>query len=490
MKKLQKTISGVLAMLFAFSLVACVGGEEASSSTSDSLPTESESSSGSVVDESKIDYATYGSYWLPQHDYKTMPVGAYNSCPPAKYGYTKNFLVDEEIFKAYYAAGVNMIMGLTDYVGMNLQDVMTALDYCYDYDMGYLLAYTGAINVVNEGSVRSTLASVKYHDSFAGIMHCDEPGYVMYERIAASRKVFEKVLDDTSEKLYHVNLFPSYANQKQLWFRSYTADDVVPDSTYDYQRYVDDYMRICTPQVLSYDFYPIQGQFPKLSGGYFENMSLIRKAAMEANVPFWVYVQTCTFSSGQRLPTQADLDWNVNTCLAYGTKGIQYFCGVQPQDGGEKFTGSMFDVNGNKTEVYDRVLNTDKMIAAVDEVLMCSKSKGLIVAGVMPQLNQGEERMTIPAEDVLESYNELTSVTANHALVGCFDYNGKTALYVVNNAIADDTIVGCSAQDNVTLNFNANVRGYTLDTTGKKEFSGSSVSAALDAGKAILVVLE
>ncbi len=495
-KTLKKATAGLMSLLLAFSVVACAGGGESSSGapSSETSSTDNSVTSSSTIDESKIDYTTYGSYWFPQHDYKTMPVAAYNSCPPAKYGYTKNFLVDEEIFKAYAEAGVNTIMGLTDYVGLNQADVATALDYCYSYEQAYLLAYSGAIDVTQESSVRSTLARVMYHDNFAGLMHCDEPGYLMYDKIATSRKVFEKVLEGTSNKLYHANLFPTYANERQLWFRSYTAEDKIPEEVgnYSYQQYVDDYMRICNPQVLSYDFYPIQGEFPRLSGGYFENMSIIRTAAMEANIPFWVYIQTCSFSSGQRLSTQADLDWNVNTCLAYGTKGIQYFCGVNPQDGNESFKGSMFDVDGNKTEMYDRVKETDKMIAAVDEVLMCAKSKGVIVEGVMPLLNpaKNDSRMTIPEEDLLESFNELTSVNSNHALIGCFDYNGKTALYVVNNAIADDGVANCTAEDTVTLNFSKGVKGYSLDVSGKKAFEGNSFSATLGAGKAVLVVLE
>ena len=107
----------------------------------------------------------------------------------------------------------------------------------------------------------------------------------------------------------------------------------------------------------------------------------------------------------------------------------------------------------------------------------------------MPQLNRGEARMTIPEEDLVDSYKELLSAEANHALIGCFDYNGKTALYVVNNAIADDTIVGCTAADTVKLNFEGSISGYTLNGEEKKEFSASSVSFDLGAGEGMLVVL-
>ena len=484
-KIMRKKATAFLVLLFMLSAAAC--GAPAENVGSDSSASHGGSSSSSPVSPGEpetVDFSTYGSRWLPSHDYKTMPVGAYNSIPPAKDGYNKNFLTDEEIFKAYAEAGVNTMMGLTDYIGLNQKDVQTALDYCYDYGLSYLIAYAGAGEVKDASSVRSTLAQVMYHDSFGGIMLYDEPGRVQFENLSTARGVFEEVLEEAGDKLYHVNLFPTYATQRQLWYRN---DDGTPlEKTYTYEQYLDDFMEIYNPQVLSYDFYPIDRAFPELSNGYFENMSVIRAAALEANIPFWTFIQTCSFYTGQRLPSEAELLWNVNTCLAYGAKGIQYFCGVNPMG---NFTGSIFDREGNKTEMYDIVKSAGKMISAVDEVLMCSKSEGLLLAGVMPQLNRGEARMTIPEEDLVDSYKELLSAEANHALIGCFDYNGKTALYVVNNAIADDTIVGCTAADTVKLNFEGSISGYTLNGEEKKEFSASSVSFDLGAGEGMLVVL-
>ena len=480
-KYIKKVINLLLCFIMSLAFCGC-------NVTGDSGSDSGNSSSGTGED--KITYSTYGSYWFNNHGYKVMPVGAYNSLPPAKYGYTKNFLTDENIFIDYAEAGVNTLMGLTDYVGLNQQDVLTALDYAYEYGMAYLLAYSGAADANNSATIKSTLSRVMYHDSFAGIMLSDEPGKVMFEKLETARNAFSLALSDVDGKLYHVNLFPTYASSKQLWFRSYASDDVLPVESYSYEQYLKDYMQTYNPQVLSYDFYPITGSFPKLANGYFENMSVIRSTAAEANIPFWTYIQTCSFANGQRLSTQADLNWNVNTCLAYGAKGIQYFCGVNPMaSGGEHFNGSMFDVNGNKTEMYDRVKNINKTIAAVDEYLMCAKSKGVIVAGVMPQLNGGENRMSIPEKDLLSSFNELSSVVSNHALVGCFDYNGKTALYVVNNAVADDTVENFTANTDVTLTFGKSVSGTVITAAKKTDFNGTTLTENLDAGEAFLVVL-
>ena len=207
-KIMRKTATAFLVLLFMLSAASCgAPAENVGSDSSASHGGSSSSSPVSPVEPETVDFSTYGSRWLPSHDYKTMPVGAYNSIPPAKDGYNKNFLTDEEIFKAYAEAGVNTMMGLTDYIGLNQKDVQTALDYCYDYGLSYLIAYAGAGEVKDASSVRSTLAQVMYHDSFGGIMLYDEPGRVQFENLSNARGVFEEVLEEAGDKLYHVNLF-------------------------------------------------------------------------------------------------------------------------------------------------------------------------------------------------------------------------------------------------------------------------------------------
>ena len=131
-KIMRKKATAFLVLLFMLSAAAC--GAPAENVGSDSSASHGGSSSSSPVSPGEpetVDFSTYGSRWLPTHDYKTMPVGAYNSIPPAKDGYNKNFLTDEEIFKAYAEAGVNTMMGLTDYIGLNQKDVQTAVSYTH-----------------------------------------------------------------------------------------------------------------------------------------------------------------------------------------------------------------------------------------------------------------------------------------------------------------------------------------------------------------------
>ena len=176
------------------------------------------------------------------------------------------------------------------------------------------------------------------------------------------------------------------------------------------------------------------------------------------------------------------LSFNVNIYLAFGAKGICYFPINTPisfSDNVEQgMTVAMFDWFGNKTETYYYVKEINKQIAAVDEYLMHATNHGAIMHGTLPStdcLTDGE---------IIESgeFRELDSVSGDGATVGCFDYYGKTCLYVVNNSMTSDA--------SVELGFDARYaydviqRGETATVKGKK------IPLRLAAGESAFVLLK
>ncbi|MBE7084519.1 MAG: hypothetical protein E7368_00505 [Clostridiales bacterium] len=194
----------------------------------------------------------------------------------------------------------------------------------------------------------------------------------------------------------------------------------------------------------------IEGETRYLRKGYYQNLATIRDASIKANIPFWTYIQTCSWHEGGRLPTENELRWNVNTSLAYGAKGIQYFCGVVPySSGGETFDGALFDGAGVPTLLYNYVKTMNKQIKGIDHILMNSRNLGVVYAGGLPQfytVNSDSSYTQLTAEENALEKPTLGTLTAQEAglvsvdviqgniLIGCFDYNGKTAYYVVNNS--------------------------------------------------------
>ena len=71
---------------------------------------------------------------------------------------------------------------------------------------------------------------------------------------------------------------------------------------------------------------------------------------------------------------------------------------------------------------------------------------------------------------------------SGNALVGCFDYNGKTALFVVNNSITEE------GEISLTFDHKYNMK-VTQDAVTRTE-NGNSLTLHLGFGESALVVLE
>ncbi len=603
-----------------------------------------------IIDSARLVYnsSTYqssnASYWFTQHDYETMPISAYNALPPHS-NYFDDAIADltkklneattEEDRKYYQASleniqnmanalkeydtlnhealldfyvdcGINTMMGLYDYANYSSPGhdyVVNMLKECAERDLSYLIAWMGGTTFTEElldsqdGKImKEWLLEYATYAAFAGVMLTDEPGAVAYDNILEARETFEKYWG--KDALYHVNLLPNWAGS-DAWLNFKNPDTTAWwEGGYTYEKYIQEYLRIYNPQVLSFDMYPFVGntnanystllnpgdlsrgdhisadnssisvnyemategnssllvsleddrwvnigtggltyeqmttQFSHLlmdiynggadatirfhdgttiivktgwhtyeipttinkdiinesgvqtnnSGyiyflnktgakiyltidnvrgitpvgaqrflrkGYYQNLATMRDESIKANIPFWTYIQTTTWYEGGILPTKEELRWNINTSLAYGAKGIQYFTGVQPYDaGGEKFAGGLFDKAGKPTDIYGYAKRVNMFIQSIDHVLMNSRSLGVVFVGDIPQfatvhsnslyspLTAAENAAEIPDKGTLTVEQAgFSMMDANgSALIGCFDYNGKKAYYVVNNS--------------------------------------------------------
>ncbi|GAA1661584.1 hypothetical protein [Fodinicola feengrottensis] len=132
-----------------------------------------------------------------------------------------------------------------------------------------------------------------------------------------------------------------------------------PGGGEDWRRYVQQFVGQVNPSQLSYDRYPLNSDGSD-DPGYFAAWQDMRSAGLGTGLATWIYIQSLPFE-GHRSPSAAELGWQVNVSLAYGCKGIQYFCYWTPRDsGGETFGPALIDFNGNRTPIYDaaKALNT------------------------------------------------------------------------------------------------------------------------------------
>ena len=131
----------------------------------------------------------------------------------------------------------------------------------------------------------------------------------------------------------------------------------------------------------------------------------------------------------------------------------------------------------NRYWFYARSAN--EQVAVVDEILLKCECQCLITTNYAKEVTKEAEGFI--AE---ESYKELKSVESGEkgAVIGCFDYQGKTAFYVVNNNLYDRQVI--------TLNFEKKCTYSMLAVGCDKKQTSNVCELDLAAGAAMLIVIE
>ncbi len=170
-----------------------------------------------------------------------------------------------------------------------------------------------------------------------GYLVKDEPNVADFPALAEKVKALREARPG---RLAYINLYPSHASKKQFGV-----------DTYD--EHVSRFMSEVGVDVLSFDRYPVMRPDADERDGYCENLDVIRRHALEAGVPFWNFFNIIPY--GRHFdPTEAQVDWQIYTSIAYGAKGVLYFCYWTPR--GREFPkgGAIIAADGRKTRHYDQ----------------------------------------------------------------------------------------------------------------------------------------
>lgn len=388
-----------------------------------------------------------------------------------------------EQYQILKESGLNSIYSLYEKYGVNTtaldgtpingtEEVYKALDYASQVGVKYFVSDPYLWKNTGD-KFKEEFESRHYtdYDSFAGFFYSDEPrGQSEFDNIKSSYDLFSKYIPDMYA--FYVNLFG---------FEYFTLNH---GNFADYDKYLNDYVNTVNPRFISYDFYAPMGYFPIIKNTYFRQLTCFSEFANERKLPFWGFALSSghSFYNGSfyRAPTEADIYWQVNTLLAYGAKGVQYFCyqTPAPADKGEiEFYvgkgGSIINENGEKSEIFEYVKSMNNYIAFIDHLLMNSTKIGVMTHEDAPACFIFEE----PSESI----REVSSLESKeNILVTVFDYKGKTLYYCVNNSITDDVTF--------TLNFkkkqNLNIYPMTLVKRNEKL---KAFTDTLEPGKAVLL---
>ncbi|MEQ7007913.1 hypothetical protein ABN028_17200 [Actinopolymorpha sp. B17G11] len=190
--------------------------------------------------------------------------------------------------------------------------------------------------------------------AFAGINLYDEPSPPKFATLA---KYVAAVQALAPEALPYINLFPS--------------NDIA---------YVRGFVETVRPPFVSFDRYPLL-----LGGddqGWWDNLQIVRTVGLEAGIPYWVFIQSIKYAN-HRMPTAAELSWQIGIALAYGYKGIQYFTYWTPDPArGEAFEPALITVDGKRTDLWHAAKKINPMLQAAGTRILPLTSHAVSVTGV------------------------------------------------------------------------------------------------------------
>lgn len=446
-----------------------------------------------------------------------MPIGGFYA-PYASGGSrdgndAANFLSDD-IFQKISECGVNMMFFSVDRwtEGEANNSLVDTINLCEKYGIGYFIDSFYVLNqlgtrtedyplenmplATEEGKLRLAAMIDDMTDggtkkSVLGILGTDEPFTSQMDNLSVLHDAFYG-LDNTEGMDIYINAIGYWAGVNTL----YGYSDPIA-----YDQYILQYFEQVQPAMLSVTQYPFnekQTPVERVVELLFDRLSVYRKYANQYEVPFWRMLQAGGqwndlaqwIDSVEPYPSEGEMLLDVNASLAYGAKAIQYFPLIQPlhfsyQTGGTydyQNRNGLIGADGNLTRWYYYAKRANEQIKAIDEYLMHAANMAVIIHGdraVEDIVTNG-----LPGTEVTTrgKFRQLTSVAGGDCIVGCFDYYGGTALYVVNYSTTECT--------DVTLTFDREDYRYrVIQRAVSCDVVGGEIPLTLDAGEGALIVL-
>ena len=247
----------------------------------------------------------------------------------------------------------------------------------------------------------------KYKDCIKGLYLYDEPEY---ESIPTCRELKDSLKETDDELLPFFALVPSYGKY------TFKNGKYIP--------YVEKFIQEVDPDVLSFDYYCFWQHCinnPLNRNPLWKDLGFWRKKSIETEKPFWWYFQGINFGpkvpedESHKIITPAHWAVQMYAGLAYNAKGLSCYNAY----------GSIIDLQGGKTDLYNPVCELIKVIKEIGTILFDAKNIGIYHTG----LRKDEEK-----DYYLDPYDNNPHFISNTSgiIVSVFQKNGKKMTLVVN----------------------------------------------------------
>jgi hypothetical protein len=257
----------------------------------------------------------------------------------------------------------------------------------------------------------NVLKEVNDHPAVLGYHLRDEPSPEQYPGLA---KGIAAVHEQAPGKWAYVNLLPGDGES--------------------YDKYLEDFVAICKPKILSYDRYTTVGKEHEFHPVFWANLAQMRDMAHKHKIPFWNVVLTATHWQYREL-AEADFRMEIFGSLVYGVRGIGFYkfmSGSLPileaPDLGN-FRNAPLDQFGEKTLAWQWLRNINRQVHNLAPVLLKLDSNDVYhIGGAVPDRNHG------PSETSL-----VKNIPDGEFVVGDFTHpdTGKRYVMIVNRSMVN-----------------------------------------------------
>jgi hypothetical protein len=301
---------------------------------------------------------------------------------------------DEEMEKRYAEiAEANFTLALGNYRARTPEQVRRQLALCEKYGLKALVA-----------GARQKPQSLLTGPACWGYLLYDEPNT---EKFGYLRGLVKSVRDARPGHLAFINLYPNYATDEQLGAASYA----------DYVKRFADEVEV---DVLSMDHYPLMRPGADARKTYCQNLEVMREVSLAKNIPFWNFFNTMPFGPHSD-PTEAQLRWQIYTSLAYGAKGVLYFCYWTPRGSEFPKGGAIITAEGRRTRHYDQARRINGALKRMGPTLMKLKSTAVY------RVQHSDD----PAKVLADAPVQVT--TPGEYLIGVFGHSDGRRAVLLNN---------------------------------------------------------
>lgn len=282
----------------------------------------------------------------------------------------------------------------------------------------------------------------------------DEPGTSKFPALAAAVAAVKKYAPG---KLAYINLFPGYA--------TIGAPDQSQLGAASYEDYLEQFVKVVKPQVLSYDDYQVQysDDFQKLDRAaiYFRDLLDVRRAAQKHGIPFWNTVSSNQIRPHTSMPSPANLLLQAYTTLAAGGRGLAWYTFYE-----HGYHYAPIDSAGRRTETWHYLKMVNGQIKTIGPIMNRLTSTGVYFSKPWPT----DEFPQLPGRIV-------EKVTSRSSVRGYSDFEPPLMIGEFKGEDGGDYVMVV----NLSLDRSANFLLHTL-----KDYARKEVYSAYDGGLAPL----